>query len=165
MTKKINFGVLIVGLVMLLSTIGFAWTSSFSDTTTKTTTPEIPNTNVIDYELTIAQKTILLQNGITVVEYLYDPKEKCENCAEIKGILEALAAQFSDQVMLSEIRVSSADYIDLPRVRMESGMGEWSPRENVTSQLVLDGFCAVAVYPPIGCALSKLPQSNATKGI
>ncbi len=162
--KKINAGVLLVGVIMLLSTVGYAGMSS-SDKTTQTTVAGIPEKSIIDYELTSAQKTLLLSNSITIVEYLYDPKEKCDNCADIKNVLEALSAQFKDQVMLSEIQVSASDYLDLPRVGMESAVGSWTPKGNVTTQSVLDGFCAVAVYPPLACALSKLPQSNASKGI
>lgn len=164
MAQKINVGVLLVGFIMLMSTVGFALmgSNSQSDSTPKT---EMPEKNIIDYALTDAQKTLLISNGITIAEYLYDPKEKCDSCAEIKNLLEVLSSQFQDQIMLSEIQVSASDYVDLPRVEMTSAVGAWTPRGNVTAQSVLDGFCTVAVYPPIGCALSKLPQSNASKGI
>ncbi len=168
MAQKINVGVLLVGFIMIMSTVGYALMSANpqSDNTPKT---EIPDKNVIGYALTDAQKALLLTNGITIAEYLYDPKEKCDNCAEIKNLLESLSVQFQDQIMLSEIQVSAADYVDLPRVGMTSAVGAWTPRDNVTAQSVLDGFCAVSVYPPLGCALSKLPQppqsnaSNASK--
>ncbi|MBI2085006.1 MAG: hypothetical protein HYT71_00665 [Candidatus Aenigmarchaeota archaeon] len=147
-----------MGATMVISVLGFAFLQGSS--TPAASEEKLPTTNIIDYALTQAQRqTLAVDQGKTLIDFVYDP-QNCTNCGQLMQSLESLATQFNDQIVLSELKVSSADYIDLPRLFMASQIGSWSRKGSIQQQDVEAGFCSVVLYPPLGCAIK--PQVNNT---
>ena len=146
-----------MGVTMVISTLGFAFLQGGNQPTATPT--ELPKDYIIDYALTQQQRSLIVADGKTLIEFIYDP-QNCTSCGSLTPVLESLAAQFSDQVILSEIKSSKSEFVDLPRLFMASQVGVWSKKgENISSADVEKGFCAVVLYPPLGCTIK--PQANA----
>ncbi len=149
-----------MGSTMVISVLGFAFLQG--STTPAEVEEELPAASIIDYALTQAQRqTLAVDRGKTLIDFVYDP-QNCTDCGSLILSLESLANQFSDQIVLSELKVSSADYIDLPRVFMSSQIGSWSRKGAIQPQEIESGFCAVVLYPPLGCAIKPQPVNNGT---
>lgn len=149
-----------MGLTMLVSILGFAFLQGAPQTEPE---EKLPTDYIIDYPLTQTQRQALANHGKTLIDFVYDP-ENCTNCGQVKQSLESLAHQFNDQIVLSEIKVSSKDYVDLPRVFMASQIGAWSKKgEGIEPSEIEKGFCSVVLYPPLGCAIKPQATANNTK--
>ncbi|MBI4176969.1 MAG: hypothetical protein HY516_01235 [Candidatus Aenigmarchaeota archaeon] len=148
-----------MGVTMVISVFGFAFLQGSPQQQQQ---EELPTSNVINYQLTQSQRQALATKyGKTLIDFVYDP-ENCTNCGSLKASLESMAGQFSDQIILSELEVSSSDYIDLPRILMASQIGSWSRKGVVTSDELEKGFCAVVLYPPLGCAIKPQVKANSS---
>jgi len=148
-----------IGATMLLSVFGFAFLQGEDVPQAVQQTEELPTNYIIDYPLTQTQRqTLVVDYGRTLIDFLYDPDD-CPGCQETIAYLESMAHQFSDQVTLSKINVSSQDYVDLPRLFMVSRIDSWSKKGAEINQEGIDrGFCSVILFPPLGCTLK--PQTN-----
>lgn len=146
-----------MGLTMIISVLGFAFLQG-GNTPNNKPTEKLPTSNIIDYPLTQTQRqTLAVDYGKTLIDFVYDP-ENCTGCGLLKASLESIANQFNDQIILSEIKVSGKDYVDLPRVLMASQIGAWSKKGAIQPSEIERGFCSVVLYPPLGCAIK--PQAN-----
>ena len=151
-----------MGFKMLISVLGFDFLQGSAQT--DKTEEKLPTDYIIDYPLTQTQRqTLAVDYGKTLIDFVYDP-ENCTSCGPLKASLESLAHQFSDQVLLSEIKVSSKDYLDLPRILMASQINAWSRKgEGIEPSEIEKGFCSVVLYPPLGCAIKpQTPNANNT---
>ncbi len=148
-----------MGATMVISILGFAFLQGSSQPAE--TPEELPKDYIIDYALTQQQRQILVANyGKTLVEFIYDP-QNCTSCGSLTPALESLATQFSDQIILSKIKSSKSEFVDLPRLFITSQIGVWSKKgENISASELEKGFCAVVLYPPLGCTIK--PQSQST---
>lgn len=158
-TKSNLFIAAFVGLTMLISVLGFAFLQGTPQDARQE--EKLPENYIINYPLTQSQRqTLAVKYGKTLIDFVYDP-QNCTNCGLVKVLLESLATQFNDQVVLSEIEVSSKDYVDLPRVFMASQINTWSKKGAGIEQAELEkGFCSVVLYPPLGCAIKPQTGNN-----
>ncbi|MFH0890373.1 MAG: hypothetical protein V1836_04535 [Candidatus Aenigmatarchaeota archaeon] len=154
-----------MGATMLVSLIGFAVLQASPLTTGSTATTTLPKSNIIDYLLAPdQQQTLESQYGRTVIEFIYD-SQNCTKCGQIIPLLEALANQFNDQVILSEVKASKSDYVDLPRLAISSQIGQWSAKgDSIDTATIEQGFCRIVLYPPIGCTLKPTTATDQTNG-
>lgn len=149
-----------MGLTMLVSIFGFAFLQG--SPSTDQPKEELPTDYIIDYPLTQTQRQTLVNYGKTLIDFVYDP-ENCTGCGQLKQSLESIATQFNDQVILSEIKASSKDYVDLPRVFMASQISAWSKKGGgIEPSEIEKGFCSVVLYPPLGCAIKPQATANNT---
>ena len=150
-----------IGITMILSVFGFAFLQGDGGLQTAPQTEELPDNYIIDYQLTPQQRqTLIVDYGRTLIDFAYDPDD-CLECQELIPLLESITHQFSDQIILSKIEVSSQDYVDLPRLFMVSSIASWSQKgTEINKNEIEQGFCAVVLYPPIGCTLK--PQTNSS---
>ena len=107
---------------------------------------ELPAKNVIDYELTAAQKDYAARQGKTLLEYRYP--FVCANCTAQKGYLEFMVSKFPGQLLLQEV---SDDSLPKPTLDVISYYGSRTltdpPQDDMFSAL-----CDMMVQPPVSCA-------------
>jgi hypothetical protein len=117
--------------------------------------PTLPSGNVVDYELDVQQKNLVLRQGKVLIEFFYG--KDCQNCQEKIYFLEDLAKQYSDKTFLEKIstngNVSKLHFIGFNitenRVYLQEKLLE---EENITEKNVKDVLCEVMLYPPVECA-------------
>ena len=138
---------LLLLLLMLGSTItGFALQSlNFGNQDTTQKTVELPDTNVIDYELTPEQKEQLIRDGKTVMEYRY--QLICENCTAERGYLNAFVNEYSDQLFFQDIVDDAATQ---SRLEISSFYGRRLLMQP-TPEDIIEALCAVMADPPVRC--------------
>lgn len=110
---------------------------------------ELPNTNIINYELKPEVENYLIQNGRTIIRLDY--ALACVECLNRKAFLESAANQFSDQIMLVEIVTTES----IPSLTATSIYGQRS-LSNVTEEEIVDVLCELMVKPPVFCAVRKV---------
>ena len=103
---------------------------------------EIPQTNVINFELTTEQEMYLIQRGITIIK-LYSKKD-CVECIEWRKESENLADMISNQIMLEEID-SDENRIVIYSIRGSKDL--LSPKEKDITRAV----CELLWDPPGWC--------------
>lgn len=97
---------IVIGVLMVGSSVAFAILSIFSPQQQKFT---IPEERILNYELTRDQAQVLLQNGYTIVEYSYP--DGCFECLEIKNRLEEIVNTAEGQLYLQEIVSSNTSAV------------------------------------------------------
>ncbi len=148
-----------MGLTMVVSVLGFAFLQGSPQPNTQAK-EKLPESSIIDYALSPAQRQTLANDyDKTLIDFVYDPGN-CTECGLMKTSLESIATRFSDQIILSEIKVSSKDYVDLPRILMASRIGSWSKKGVIEISEIERGFCSVVLYPPLGCAIKPQAETN-----
>ncbi len=101
---------------------------------------ELPTSNIIDYDLTVEQKSYLLRNGKTVIEARY-----YTGCTECQlSYLESLANQYSDQVILEELLTNKYE------ITIISYFGQ-EDLANATQNQIFNSLCKLMVSPPPIC--------------
>ena len=123
----------------------------------------LPETNVINYELSLSQKYTALMKGMIILNYKYS--QACENCLENKDYLEQLAydSQFGGQMFVEEILVNDTGELPILNMtgfkisenRIELDYREFQG-ENVTQNSTFDAVCELMIDPPIDCTLKKV---------
>jgi hypothetical protein len=124
---------------------------------------QLPNTNIIDYELTLQQKYLALSRGMVILNYRFN--SNCNNCLEQRDYLEQLVSsqKFKEQTFLEEIVVNGTG--ELPILNMTGFKIEGNQivldyrtlqAENVTQNTTFDAVCELMIQPPIDCALKKV---------
>jgi len=113
---------------------------------------ELPSSNVVDYELTEEQESLLMQNGKVILKYLYS--QSCDGCLQKKNVLDSVAADetFSGQVVIEQVLSSKQG---LPLLTIVSYKGQ-KVLTNYTNEDLLDALCELMVQPPVGCAVRKI---------
>ena len=107
---------------------------------------EVPEGNIIDYELTAEQRNYMIKQGTTILEYRYPLV--CESCTAQKAYLEYAINEFPDQLFLEEILDNSrADSI----LSVASYYGS-TRLESLSNDDMFNALCEFMVNPPIRCA-------------
>jgi hypothetical protein len=117
--------------------------------------PSLPEGNIVNYELEIQQKNLVLRQGKVLMEFFYG--KDCQDCQEKIYFLEDFAKQYQDKVFLEKIMINESvpklHFIGFNvtenRVYLQEKLLEG---ENIKEENVKDVFCEVALYPPVECA-------------
>ncbi|HLC39627.1 MAG TPA: hypothetical protein VJJ76_01970 [archaeon] len=112
---------------------------------------KLPDTNLLDYDLSIAQEQLALQEGKTVVKYSYSTT--CVECLGLANQLEGLANQLKDQVIIIRLVQSSGNQTATLSLASAENSKLYS---NPTTGDIVDGLCDVLINPPVDCALRKV---------
>jgi hypothetical protein len=103
-------------------------------------TIELPTSNIINYDLTVEQKSYLLGKGKTIIEARY-----YTGCVECQlSYLGSLANQYSDQVILEEL------LSDKYEITIISYFGQ-KDLTNATQDKIFSSLCELMVSPPPIC--------------
>jgi hypothetical protein len=137
-SKKVVIAIIFIFL-MTGSTLTYIFLQVFAPATQEM---ELPESNIIDYELTPEQESYLLAYGKTIFRFTYNLT--CTECLNQKALLESLTNQFSDQLILQEIKGGSSS------LTITSRYGEENLK-SITQDSVIDSMCRLMVSQPIGC--------------
>jgi thiol-disulfide isomerase/thioredoxin len=147
MKKSSLIGIFLL-LLMVSSTLIYFISSIFLQ-------PTLPESNIVDYELDVQQKNLVLRQGKVLMEFLYS--KDCQNCQEKINFLEDFAKQYQDKVFLEKILLNESvpklHFIGFNvtenRIYLQEKLLEG---ENIKEENVKEVFCEVALYPPVECA-------------
>jgi hypothetical protein len=142
--KPTYLGILLIILFLLSS---LAYTGSLH----RSSTPKIPESNIIEKELDPEQKSLLLEKGYTLISIWYSIN--CENCLNQKNFLEQIASssQFKEQIFLQMIQSNTT----IPRIKVESIYGT-KILENESQEKIINAICELLINPPLACTLRKI---------
>lgn len=129
---------------MVFSTFAFSLLQSFSPVEKPITLPE---ENIINYELTPEQESILLQNGKTIAKFYY--YSGCVECTTQLSFLESIANQFSNQIILQETLSNRTSLTIIGYYGQENLI-------NATQEEIFDTFCELMINPPVACITRKV---------
>jgi len=112
---------------------------------------KLPEKNIIDYQLSIEQERLALQQGKTVVKYSYSTT--CVECLRIAAQLEDIANQLKEQVIVERLVQQSGNQTAVLTVTSTQNSKIYS---SPTSENMVEGLCEVLINPPLYCALRKV---------
>ncbi len=130
---------------MLFSTFAYAVIQSFYPKQNV----ELPETNIINYQLDANLKDALIQYGATIITFEYNLG--CNNCVDQKYALEFFANEYKEQTWLEEIL---DDMLDESIITISSVYGEDILADANETEIV-NSLCRLMVTPPVACALQK----------
>lgn len=134
--------------IMFFSTIGFAALSSVKNIGLENEPTQTSEQKTIERHtirpLTDQEKSALLQNGVTIFEFLHT--KDCAKCAEYRPVLEAFSTKYPNIVL-----VDADSDKDLLQVTGKST----KQIVDVTEKSLLDAFCDVAFVQPKDCILKN----------
>lgn len=112
---------------------------------------QLPNANIINYDLSDNQKNMLKQQDKTLMIFQYP--QNCSECAQQKSLLESFvtSSPFSDQLFLEELGNSqdnSTLYID--------GVYWQNTLTSITQDTVTQSLCNAVFTQPTFCALQQV---------
>lgn len=142
--KKSAIAALVMIAIMLGSslTAGLLQAFSFGVTNNKPKNLQIPQSPIVDYDLSPDVKAALIQQGMTVIRFSYSLS--CMACLNITNYLEALANKESSQLILAEVVSNSTQ----PTLTVSSNNGEQSIA-NLTQDEILKTVCNLMILPPV----------------
>lgn len=143
-SKKLVSVLLLV--LTLGSTMAFSLLQSFAWNKGEEAKVELPADNVIDYELTSAQKNYAVGLGRTILEYRYPPA--CSSCAEQGAYLEYVVSKYPDQLLLQEISDNS---LSKPALNALSYYGARTLTDP-SQESIFNALCDMMIQPPVSCA-------------
>jgi hypothetical protein len=111
---------------------------------------KLPDTNVVEYELTPDQENLAVQDGKTILKFYYT--QSCIECINQKPFLEAVANQFSDQIILEEV----INQNERPSTLLVFSYYSQKNLFNATSGQIIDTVCNIMLKPPASCAARKV---------
>ncbi len=129
---------------MLFSTFAYAIIQSFSSPSQNL---QLPETNIINYQLDPNLRAALLQYGVTLMTFDYNLV--CEDCVNQKSNLEFLANEYKEQIFLEEIR---DDSLSVSKLTVESVYGK-DELVGANETQIFHSLCKLMVAPPVSCAL------------
>jgi hypothetical protein len=117
--------------------------------------PTLPEGNIVNYELDVQQKNLVLRKGMVLMEFFYG--KECQDCQEKIYFLEDFANQYKDKVFLEKIMMNESVpklhfigfNITENKVYLQERLLEG---ENIKEENVKDVFCELVLYPPVECA-------------
>jgi len=112
---------------------------------------KLPDTNIIDYDLSIDQEQLALSQDITIMKYSYSPT--CTQCLTLVNQLEGLATQLGNQVFLENLVTQTGNQTAVLTMTSSQNSKIYT---NPTTNDIIDGMCSVLVKPPLDCTLRKL---------
>lgn len=136
---------IVIGVIMLGSTFAFALLNIFSSPEQQV---KVPEERILNYRMKRELGELLLQNGYTVVEYLYS--ENCLPCLEVKNILEEATNNAENQMFLQEI--VSNNTTEVPRIVIANAYTQTAKIfENPTVENVTKEVCSALTSPTVWC--------------
>lgn len=151
MKKTYAYVGLVLIALMLLSSFAFAVLQSYFYFPQQQQEVTLPNTNIVDYELSPSQEIRLLQDGKTILKFDYSMN--CEACLEQKDLLESFSTNspFAGQLFLEEVETTKINttLIVLSIYGQETLL-------NITQESVTEVLCRLVVQPPTGCVLTQV---------
>ena len=130
---------------MFGSTFAYGIMSLFSQPTNNL---QIPQDKILNYELNEQQRTYLLRNYYTLIEYRY--LSGCLECIDMKNELEGITMRSDGQIYLQEILSEGSERITITSLNGEKTIIE--PTINETQKAV----CNLLLQRPIWCVTSQL---------
>ncbi|MEM5853588.1 MAG: hypothetical protein QXS37_01865 [Candidatus Aenigmatarchaeota archaeon] len=145
MKKSVLLGVILV-LLMFSSTLVYFLSPFFQ--------PSLPEDNIVEYELSLNQKNMVLRQGRVLMEFFYG---NCENCTEKISFLESIADQYKDKTFLEKIFVNeTTPKLHLIGFNVTSNGIYLQERllqgEEIVYENVMNNLCDIMIYPPVECA-------------
>ncbi|MBI4009616.1 MAG: hypothetical protein HY361_00270 [Candidatus Aenigmarchaeota archaeon] len=161
---KVKSALLILVLFMLVggfSIVPYVLQAAFYNPSIPQKT-EVPDSKVVDGELTPQQENAILQQGKVIIRFEYNLT--CEKCLETQNILGQLVnlKQFENQIFVEEIKSTSSN---LPKVNIigfvtdsnQIRVGEKTLQGmNVTETEIINSLCGLMLQPPVECALRNV---------
>lgn len=142
----------LLGIVLLLLMVSSSFIYFFSSVIFQ---PTLPEGNIVDYELNIQQKNLVLRQGRVLMGFFHG--NGCEDCQEKISFLEDFANEYKDQLFLQKISINESvpklhfigfniteDMVYLQEKLLEGG--------NITKENVIDVLCEIMLRPPLECA-------------
>ena len=111
---------------------------------------KLPESNIVEYELTAEQENYALEQGKTILKFYYT--QNCIDCLNQKTFLESLTSQFSDQMILEEV-IKQGEKV--PTLLVFSYYKQKN-LFNATRDEIIDSVCDVLLKPPPGCVVRKV---------
>jgi thiol-disulfide isomerase/thioredoxin len=120
--------------------------------------PSLPAGNIVNYELSLEQKNLVLRQGKVLMEFFYG--SDCQDCQEKKSLLEFIANQYKDKVFLEEISLNySMPELGIIGFNVSENKVYLDTRglagANLTEENVRAILCNVTLYPPLECVNIK----------
>ncbi len=137
-------------ILMLGSTFAYSLLQSYGYTKFEEKEVELPEKNIIDYELDVEQKNYLIKRGYTILEYKYPLG--CNNCNNDMLYMESLVNEFPKQLFLEEIVENN---ITTSELEILSYYGS-SSIENPNQNEIMDGICQYMINAPVRCATRNI---------
>ncbi|MEM7826007.1 MAG: hypothetical protein QW451_00015 [Candidatus Aenigmatarchaeota archaeon] len=116
--------------------------------------PRLPETNVVDYELDIPQKNLVLRKGMILLEFLYN--SSCQDCGEKIEFLDSLASQYKDKIFLEKIKIEkNSTKLRLIGFNITENKiflrEEWLEEGEIEENKVFKLACDLMLSPPVEC--------------
>lgn len=116
--------------------------------------PTLPEGNIVDYELDIQQKNLVLKQGRVLMEFFYN--KNCTECEEKISFLESFANEYKDKTFLEKISVIEGKpklhfigfNVSENRIYLQERFLE---EENITEENTKKVLCEIMLYPPVEC--------------
>ncbi len=150
---KKKYASLILIFLMVGSTLAYGVLQAFrswSQPNGGAQVPDLPENNVVNYEITAEQRSYMLQLGRTILEYRY--KLGCTECANQQAYIEAAASEFPNQIFVQELIDNTANN---PTLSITSYYGS-EMLTNPSNERVFDALCELMLQPPIRCATRNI---------
>ena len=147
MKKSSLVGIFLI-LIMVSSTLLYFFSSLLFQ-------PTLPEGNIVDYELNVQQKNLVLRGGKVLMEFFYG--KECQDCQEKIYFLENFARQYRDKVFLEKIMTNeSMTRLHFIGFNITENVVYLQERflegEDIKEENVFNIFCELVLYPPIECA-------------
>ncbi len=144
-------GLAIIALMFLSSIVAISLQSYIYFPQQNQQQTQLPNTNIINYDLSPAQKTVLFQQYKTLMIFQYP--SNCNNCSQIQSLVESFVtnSQFSSQLFLEELSGTQSP----PSLSILSNYGQ-DTLTNITQDMITQDLCKIVSQPPTFCALQQV---------
>ncbi len=139
---------LLLLVLMVGSTFAYSIMQSMGNETSNKV--EIPEENIVYYELTNEQKTYIISQGKTLMEYRYPGN--CTSCNEEKAFLRAFANEIHNQLFLE---ILTDDSFTISKLTIASYYGNDNIQKPTESETI-EIMCELMVEPPVVCATIHL---------
>ena len=143
---KMKVAAIFLIFIMLFSTFAFTFLQSVNPPAREEVS--LPESNIIDYELTIEQERLALNLGRTISTFYY--YNGCLECTNQLSFLEYMAEQFPDQVIVERILTEGTTSLTITSYNGQKLL------TNATQEEMFDVFCELMIKPPIVCATRKV---------
>jgi thiol:disulfide interchange protein len=143
-----------IGLIMVLSTIGFAVNRSAIFSNGEGQENPLSSANIIDRVLTPEEKIYVLRTGRVIIENFYT--DNCSICKENKEVLESFVGKFKGYVLLENVLNNDTVYIKMIGRGGDIEKFEDAANLTVNEDMLMEKFCNLALLQPRECLLREI---------
>lgn len=147
---KKKYASLILIILMLGSTLAYSALQTFRGWQHTENEPELPDSNIVNYEITTEQRDYMLRLGRTILTYRY--QLACTECANQRAYIEAAAGEFPNQIFVEEI-------VDIAATESTLSVKSYYGDElltNPSNEEIFDTLCELMAQPPVRCATRNI---------